>query len=69
MPAPEQIVSQMNAFLEREEWRVPEELADLATSYAMMVILVNVMKYSIGELRPDGSSKNSSYRVIRLPRL
>jgi membrane-associated phospholipid phosphatase len=37
-----------------------EELTILAaTSYLTMGILVNTVKYSVGELRPDGSSRNS----------
>lgn len=31
----------------------------LATSYLSMGIMVNTLKYTVGELRPDGSSRNS----------
>ncbi len=41
----------------RSDW--PRLLSSAATSYAIMAILVNSIKYSAKEMRPDGSTANS----------
>jgi len=49
----------LNAFGVQGKHSVARFTATAASSYAMMAVLVNVMKYSIGETRPDGSANNS----------
>lgn len=47
----------MGGYEGRSDW--PRLLASSASSYAIMALLVNGIKYTASEMRPDGSTRNS----------